>query len=94
MSMSPAQCRAARGLLNWSQAKLAELAGVARATLADFEGGKRIPIANNLAAIREAFEAAGIIFIAENGEGPGVRLKKQKPDEGTRPQQLTSENDT
>jgi transcriptional regulator with XRE-family HTH domain len=69
-------------LLNWSQAKLAELAGVARATLADFEGGKRIPIANNLAAI------------AENGEGAGVRLKKQKPDEGTRPQQLTSENDT
>ena len=39
-------------------------------------------------------ETAGIIFIAENGEGPGVRLKKQKPDESTRPQQLTSENDT
>jgi hypothetical protein len=27
-----------------------------------------------------AMEVAGIIFIAENGEGPGVRLRKQKPD--------------
>lgn len=25
---------------------------------------------------RTALEAAGVIFVAENGEGPGVRLKK------------------
>jgi hypothetical protein len=30
----------------------------------------------NLAAIRAALEAAGVIFIDENGEGPGVRLRK------------------
>ena len=24
-------------------------------------------------------EAAGVIFIAENGEGPGVRMRKERP---------------
>lgn len=50
---------------------------MARATIAEFEAGKRIPIANNLAAIRTALETAGIIFIDENGEGPGVRLRRK-----------------
>jgi hypothetical protein len=30
-------------------------------------------------AIRAAFEAAGVIFVEENGEGPGVRLRKIHP---------------
>ncbi len=29
-----------------------------------------------LRATVEAHEAAGVIFIEENGEGPGVRLRK------------------
>lgn len=29
-----------------------------------------------VAAIRSALEAAGVEFIAENGGGPGVRLRK------------------
>jgi len=33
----------------------------------------------NLAAIRAALEAAGVIFIDENGERPGVRLRKKRP---------------
>ncbi|WP_372353017.1 helix-turn-helix domain-containing protein [Pararhizobium sp. BT-229] len=61
--------------MNWSQGKLSEVAGVARATIAEFEGGKRTPIANNLTAIRTALEAAGVIFIDANGNGPGVRLR-------------------
>jgi hypothetical protein len=32
----------------------------------------------NLTAIRAALEAAGVIFIDENGEGPGVRLRKKQ----------------
>ena len=51
---------------------------MARATIAEFEGGKRHPIANNLAAIRAALETVGVIFLAEGemAEGePGVRLK-------------------
>lgn len=31
-----------------------------------------------VAAIRTALEAAGVIFVDENGEGPGVRLRKAK----------------
>jgi len=27
-----------------------------------------------------ALESAGVIFVEENGEGPGVRLRKAKPE--------------
>ncbi|SEF05719.1 hypothetical protein SAMN05519104_8096 [Rhizobiales bacterium GAS188] len=36
----------------------------------------RVPQRANMAAIRRALEAAGVIFVEENGHGPGVRLKK------------------
>ncbi len=42
----------------------------------DFEKGRRVPSANNVAAIRSALEQAGVEFIAENGGGAGVRLRK------------------
>lgn len=45
-------------------------------TIAHFEKGQRQPIPANLTALRTALEAAGVIFVAENGEGPGVRLRK------------------
>jgi hypothetical protein len=32
--------------------------------------------ANNVDAVRRALEAAGVEFIAENGGGAGVRLRK------------------
>jgi transcriptional regulator with XRE-family HTH domain len=76
--MAPAQSRGARALINWSQPELAKASGVSISTVRDFETGKRSPIGNNLAAMRAALEAAGIIFIEENGEGPGVRLRKMK----------------
>lgn len=64
-------------MLNWTQGQLSEAAGVARATIAEFEGSRRQPIANNLAAIRTALESAGVEFIEEGGvaSGPGVTLK-------------------
>ncbi len=77
MSLTPAQARAARGLLNWSQSTLEEKAKVAKKTIADFERGERTPYARTLDAIQAALEAAGVIFVPENGEGPGVRLKKE-----------------
>lgn len=42
----------------------------------NFERGATVPVRNNLAAIRAALEQAGVIFIAENGDGPGVRVRK------------------
>ncbi len=92
---TPAISRAARGLLDWSQTDLAEKAGVSLSTVRDFETGKRTPIANNISAMQKAMEGAGVQFISENGGGAGVRLRKRMspPDEGIRPDQLTSEND-
>jgi len=35
-------------------------------------------MANNVAAVMHALEAAGVLFIEQNGNGPGVRLKDRK----------------
>jgi transcriptional regulator with XRE-family HTH domain len=88
--LTPAQSRAARGLLDWSQLDLAGAARVSLSTVRDFEKSRWTPIGNSLAAMRQALEAAGAEFT--NGNTPGVRLKP-KPDEGIRPEDLTSEND-
>jgi hypothetical protein len=72
----PAQCRATRALVEMDQAELARRAVVPRHVVADFENGAVTPSANNLAAIRTALEASGVILIGENGEGSGVRLRK------------------
>ena len=72
------QIKAARALLAWSQADLAERSGVSEPTVArleavDGELGGREHTAHR---IRVALEQAGIEFIDENGGGPGVRLRK------------------
>lgn len=58
----PEQIRAARSLLGWSQQDLATKAGVAVSTVADFERGHRNPVPNNVLAIRQALEMAGVMF--------------------------------
>jgi transcriptional regulator with XRE-family HTH domain len=72
--MTPDQSRAARGLLDWSQAELAARSNLSESTIRDFEKGRRIPSINNLAAVRRALEAAGVQFI--DGDQPGVRLAR------------------
>ncbi len=77
MSLLPSQCRAARALLEMGTATLACRAVVVRDVVVDFEGGIRTPSASNIAAIRAALEAAGVIIIDETDDvGPGVRLRK------------------
>jgi bifunctional ADP-heptose synthase (sugar kinase/adenylyltransferase) len=60
------------------QAELASAANISVPTLRRMEAseGPAAGMANNVAAIRAALEAAGVIFVDENGEGPGVRLRK------------------
>lgn len=74
--ISAAQCRAARAMLNWSQDELATNAQVARATIADFERCERDPVKNNMFSIISVFEARGIVFLGNDDEGAGVRLKQ------------------
>jgi transcriptional regulator with XRE-family HTH domain len=87
MTLTAAQCRAARGWLDWSQEKLAEAAHVSLSTVRDFEKGRRTPIANNLAAIQAALVAEGIelAFATDPASGEsyasGITLAKRRPPE-------------
>lgn len=72
-----AQIRAARALCDMSQADLAEIAGVSSMTVKRAEGsGKPYPSQEAISALLAALESSGVVFIEENGGGPGVRLKK------------------
>ena len=75
MSISPEQCRAARALIGWSRRLLVEASQVSERTLIDFERGARNPHRRTLVDLRRALEEAGVVFIDQNGGGPGVRLK-------------------
>jgi predicted transcriptional regulator len=75
--ISAEQLRAGRGLLNWSRGDLAAAAKTTERTVARLEDGDSEPRASTADAIRKAFEKAGVLFIAENGGGPGVRLKRK-----------------
>jgi transcriptional regulator with XRE-family HTH domain len=73
----PETCRAARALLNISQAELATIANLSKQTLVDFERGARTPYPNNLIALQSALENLGIVFLVADADyGPGVRLLK------------------
>jgi transcriptional regulator with XRE-family HTH domain len=76
--LTDAQCRAARGLLDWSQLDLAKQAGVGIVTIRQLEAGTHEPRRATLDVVRRALEAAGIQFIDENGGGAGVRLRKAR----------------
>jgi transcriptional regulator with XRE-family HTH domain len=73
--ITAAQCRAARGLLGWSQQDLADHAKVGIMTIHQLEKGSQ-PRRATLSVVRSAFEIAGVEFIDENGGGAGVRLRK------------------
>ncbi len=76
MRLTPRQCRAARGLLDWTQEELAEQAGVSRSTVRGFENGLHELHRGSAAVIRGALEAAGVILIdPDEDAGPGVRLR-------------------
>ena len=74
--ITSAQCRAARGLVGWSQQELAKNAGVGTVAIHQLESGASQPRRATLDVVRRALEAAGVEFIDENGGGGGVRLRK------------------
>ena len=79
-SLTGAQIRAARALLNWSAADLARQSALGVNTIRRAEVAQDATslTAANQMAIRRAFEAAGVEFIDENGTGEGVRFRKPR----------------
>jgi hypothetical protein len=65
-------------LLRWSAQELANASKVGVATIRRVEVIEgEIPVTSaNEAALRKALEAAGVVFIDENGGGSGVRFRK------------------
>jgi transcriptional regulator with XRE-family HTH domain len=76
--MTPAQCRAARGLLEITQSQLAHAADLGLSTVVDFEKERRQVSLEAVEAIRAALERAGVEFIDENGGGEGLRRRKPR----------------
>ncbi|WP_425314121.1 helix-turn-helix domain-containing protein [Shinella curvata] len=74
------QIAAARALLGIGQVELADRARISAPTLRRMEASEGIAsgLANNVAAVRAALESAGILFIDQNGNGPGVRLRDRQ----------------
>ncbi|MDF0497970.1 helix-turn-helix transcriptional regulator [Bradyrhizobium yuanmingense] len=78
LKVSIRQLKAARALLGWSQDDLAKAAAVSIPTIKRLEasdgslGGRD----ETVQKIVNAVACAGIDFLFENGNGPGVRLRK------------------
>ena len=68
----------ARVAIGWGVRELAAAAGVSTDTIARLERGDALKD-RTVETIRAALESAGVEFIAENGGGAGVRLRKSDP---------------
>ena len=75
------QIRAARALLRWEQKELTAASAISLPSIKRLETipGALAAQARTVDALRRALESAGVEFIAENGGGAGVRLRKAKP---------------
>lgn len=73
--ITPAQCRAARALLDWSQQDLAKAAHLGLSTIRDFENGRRVPTHNNLRGIKIALVEAGV-EIGEEKSSVALRCER------------------
>lgn len=75
--ISSEQCRAARALLDWTQAELARRVSISAVSVRAFEKGGEMR-ESNLKLLKLTFEQAGVVFIPENGGGAGVRLARPR----------------
>jgi DNA-binding XRE family transcriptional regulator len=78
MPVTSAQVKMARAALDWTVRDLAKAAGLHRNTINNVEVGRYGGDPNTLQKIEKALVAAGVVFIDENGGGPGVRLRRRQ----------------
>ena len=76
--MTPAQCRAARGLLGWTAADLARAAGVSVIAIRGFESERPTPRRAEIAMMQRALQGAGIAFEEPEGGHTGVSLPTRR----------------
>jgi transcriptional regulator with XRE-family HTH domain len=74
--ITPGHVKAARQLLGWSVLRLATRVGVSESAVRLSESGITLALLD-FDTVRTVLEAAGIEFIAENGGGAVVRLRKR-----------------
>ncbi|MBN9469978.1 MAG: helix-turn-helix transcriptional regulator [Bosea sp.] len=78
--ITPAQMRAGRALLGWSQQQLAAAAKIGLASVNNYERGASDPRLSTLREARDAMAKAGVIFIEPaGGEGEGAKLASPSP---------------
>lgn len=91
------QIRGARAMTGMSIEALADASGLTAGEIAALEDGGDDGEHRTLSAVKQALEAAGIIFIASGNHdegGPGIRLKaRDAGDDGLRPEELNATND-
>ena len=75
MDLSPEQCRAARGLLDWTQEGLALRAGVSRSTVRDFERHRHMLHRGTESLLIRTLQEAGVVLLPPGEQGHGVRLR-------------------
>jgi predicted transcriptional regulator len=73
--MLPVQCKMARAALGLGVRELAKLADVSPDTVARFERGDELRD-RTVSAMQTALEKAGVVFLPEDAQGPGVRLRR------------------
>lgn len=74
--ITSAQLRAARALLDWSMVDLAKVAQVSISTIKRMEDERLRPATDrSIAPIQSALESAGVRFLDDDGQGPGVRCR-------------------
>lgn len=78
--MTSAQVRMARAALNWTVRDLAAATGLHRNTITNIEVGRYAGDPATITLIKEVLIREGVVFIDENGGGPGVRLRKPSKD--------------
>ena len=94
MMIESAQLRAGRAFVGWSQAELANAAGLPLGTVELFEmgSGNQVP-PEAVARLRATLEAAGVVFIPDDGGGAGVRLRKLRESKYLGWEDLNASND-
>jgi transcriptional regulator with XRE-family HTH domain len=73
-AITPAQLRAARAWLQWSQDELSMRSGISKRSIARYEQGKTVPYLETLVVLQQTFEAAGMRFDFVGMKGTGIGI--------------------